>query len=127
MNLKQESILEQELVLINIEDKPAFYARVEAITTDVKPKWWRVKFLFLTIPLQVATWIIDDEQIRGADFTMGGTPIRIEKIVIPEETRPPDDVQEPEPDGGQSTQKGRILSLHRKQQNPDTKSKNTDS
>ena len=71
MNLKKESILEQELVLINIEDKPAFYARVEAITTDVKPKWWRVKFLLLTVPVQVATWIIDDEQIRGADFTMG--------------------------------------------------------
>ena len=129
MNLKKESILEQELVLINIEDKPAFYARVEAITTDVKPKWWRVKFLLLTFPVQVTTWIIDDEQIRGADFTMGGTPIRIEKIVIPEEVRPPEnDSQESEPDGGKSTQRGRILSLHRKEQKqPDSKSKNTDS
>lgn len=128
MNLKRESILEQEIVLINIEDKPAFYARVEAITTDVKPKWWRVKFLFLTIPLQVATWIIDDEQIRGADFTMGGTPFRIEKIVIPEEARPPEDEsQKSEPDGGEPTHRGRILSLHRKESKPGAKSENTDS
>lgn len=84
MYQNRDSIIESDLVLIHIENKPVFYGRVEEITTDVKPKWWRVKFLFLTIPYQVTTWILDNEQIRGADFTMGGTPMRIEKVVVKE-------------------------------------------
>ena len=80
--MKKDSITESDLVLIYIEDKPAFYGRVEQITADVKPKWWRVEFLFLTFPHQITTWTIDDEQIRGAEFTMGGTPVRIEKLVV---------------------------------------------
>ena len=83
MLLKKKPIVETDLVLIHIEDKPAFYGRVEKIIPDIKPKWWRVKFLFLTFPYQITTWIIDHEQIRGGDFTMAGTPIRIEKIVLP--------------------------------------------
>lgn len=83
--LKTKSIIEQDLVLIYADEQPAFYARVEDITADVKPNWWRVKLLFLTMPAQMTTWIIDDEQIRGAGFTMGGTPIRIEKLEMPEE------------------------------------------
>ncbi|MFQ5604143.1 MAG: hypothetical protein ACE5HS_12830 [bacterium] len=84
MYLNKKPILETELVLIYIDDEPAFYARVEKITADVKPKWWRVKLLILTFPAKLTTWIIDDEQIRGADFTMGGTPLRIEKVSVPE-------------------------------------------
>ena len=118
MNLKQTPIIEQDLVLINIEDKPAFYGRVEKITTDVKPKWWRVQFLFLTFPVQVTTWILDEEQIRGADFTMGGTPLRIEKVVAPEEvaavkeeTDSSDKITESKKE---SPKKARMLSLHKK-------------
>jgi hypothetical protein len=112
---KQKSIIEQDIVLMHIEEKPAFYARVEAITADVKPKWWQVKFLFLTMPVQVATWIIDDEQIRGADFTMGGTPIRIEKVEVPKEAEAPTEAPE-ESSAEEKTdgKKGRVLSLHRK-------------
>ncbi|MCG8607521.1 hypothetical protein MJD09_21380 [bacterium] len=112
---KQKSIIEQDIVLIHVEEKPAFYARVEAITADVKPKWWQVKFLFLTMPVQVVTWIIDDEQIRGADFTMGGTPIRIERIEVPKEAEAP--TETPEESSAQKKEvekKGRVLSLHRK-------------
>jgi hypothetical protein len=86
MRLKNDPLFEQDLVLIHIKDKPAFYARVEEITADVKPKWWQVKLLILTLPLNVVRWIIDNEQIRGAEFTMGGIPIRIEKVVPPKET-----------------------------------------
>ncbi len=114
MNLKEDSILEQELVLIQIEGQPAFYARVEKITADVKPKWWRVKFLMLTIPLNVATWILDDEQIRGADFTMGGTPIRIEKLEVPEEIEPPEDKEDNAKPEGTATKQARVLSLNKK-------------
>lgn len=114
MKLKQSSIIEQELVLIHIDNRPALYARVEQITADMKPKWWQVKFLMLTIPPQIVTWIIDDEQIRGADFTMGGTPIRIEKLVLPKEAEPPK--SEPEPTKQQEGQKARVLLLHKKKE-----------
>ncbi len=109
MNLKPGPLREGELVLIHIENKPALYARVEKITADVKPNWWQVKFLMLTIPVQVVTWIIDDDQIRGADFTMGGTPIRIEKVVAPKEMEP---ATAPEPEEVKHTN-ARVLSLHK--------------
>lgn len=110
--LKQSSITEQELVLIHIDNKPALYARVEKITADIKPKWWQVKFLMLTFPLQLVTWIIDDEQIRGADFTIGGTPIRIEKLPATIEPEPPK--EEMEPTKQKEGQTARVLSLHKK-------------
>jgi hypothetical protein len=74
-----------DLVLVIVDEKPGFYARVEDICPDIKPGWWHVKLLVLTFPLQVFTWILDDYQIEGADFTMGGTPLRLEPIVSPVE------------------------------------------
>jgi hypothetical protein len=35
------------------------------------------------MPLQVYTWILEESQISGAPFTMGGTPIMMEKVVSP--------------------------------------------
>ncbi len=74
-----------DLVLIHVENKPGFYARVEEITPDVKPGWWQVKLLVLTFPMQVFTWILDEFQIEGADFTMGGTPLRLDPVISPVE------------------------------------------
>lgn len=74
-----------DLVLIHVDNKPGFYARVEEILPDVKPGWWQVKLLVLTFPMQVFTWILDDRQIEGADFTMGGTPLRLEDVISPVE------------------------------------------
>jgi len=116
--MKAKVIVEQDLVLIYIEDNPAFYARVEKVEADVKPKWWRVKFLFLTVPPRLATWIIDEDQIRGADFTMGGTPIRIEKVEVPEEAEEEKstDTPEPEEDSEGKSKQARVLSLNRDKQ-----------
>jgi hypothetical protein len=72
-----------DLVLVHVEDKPGFYARIEDIAPDVKKGWWVVRLLVLTFPLQVYTWILDETQIDGASFTMGGTPLKIEKVVSP--------------------------------------------
>jgi hypothetical protein len=72
-----------DIVLVHVENKPGFYARIDAITPDVKPGWWQVRLLVFTFPLQVFTWILDDYQLEGADFTMGGTPIRMELVVSP--------------------------------------------
>lgn len=74
-----------DLVLIHVDNKPGFYARIEEIVPDAKPGWWQVQLLVLTFPMQVFTWILDDLQIEGADFTMGGTPLRLEDVVSPVE------------------------------------------
>jgi hypothetical protein len=74
-----------DIVLIHVDSKPGFYARIEEIEPDVKPGWWQVKLLVLTFPLQVFTWILDEFQLEGAPFTMGGTPLRLEDIVSPVE------------------------------------------
>lgn len=72
-----------DLVLVHIDSKPGFYARIEDISPDVKAGWWRVRLLVLTVPLEIYTWILEEAQINGAPFTMGGTPIRMEKVVSP--------------------------------------------
>jgi len=72
-----------DLVLVHIDNKPGFYARIEDITPDVKPGWWQVKLLVLAVPLQLFTWTLDENQIDGEPYTMGGTPVRLEKVVSP--------------------------------------------
>jgi hypothetical protein len=72
-----------DVVLVHVDNKPGFYARIEAISPDEKPGWWQVRLLVFTFPLQVFTWILDEYQLEGADFTMGGTPIRMEPVVSP--------------------------------------------
>ncbi len=88
-----------DLVLIHIDNKPGFYARIENITPDVKPGWWQVKLLVLTFPLQVYTWILDESQINGAPDTMGGTPVRLEKVESPPPREEPLPHPAPRPDG----------------------------
>ena len=73
-----------DLVLVHIDNKPGFYARIEDVSPDVKAGWWKVKLLVLTIPVQIYTWILEESQINGAPFTMGGTPVFMEKVVLPE-------------------------------------------
>lgn len=95
-----------DIVLAHIDNKPAFYARIEEITPDVKPGWWQVKLLVLTVPLQVYTWILDESQVNGAPFTMSETPIMLEKIVSPEPPKPVAPV-----DNGGSRKGGNVVSL----------------
>ena len=84
-----------DIVLVHVDNKPGFYARIEDISPDVKPGWWQVRLLVLTFPLQVFTWILDEFQLEYAPFTMGGTPIRMEPLVSPmEEERQQQEQQE---------------------------------
>ncbi|UCG07175.1 MAG: hypothetical protein JSV83_00530 [Desulfobacterales bacterium] len=76
---------ENDIVLIYFEDKPLVFARIEDILADSKPNWYHVKLLLLQVPLQVVTWILRDVYINGAEFTMNGKRMRLEKIEIPEE------------------------------------------
>ncbi|MBN1930880.1 MAG: hypothetical protein JW786_04640 [Desulfobacterales bacterium] len=78
---------ENDIVLIYIEDNPFIFARIEDISPDVKENWYRVKLLFLQIPVQEITWILRDIYIDGADFTMDGKKMRLEKVVSPTASR----------------------------------------
>lgn len=74
-----------ELVLVYMEGNPAFFARIEDIIPDVKPGWFHVKMLVLQVPLLVITWILREPYIDGDEFTMGGRPVQLVKVVAPEE------------------------------------------
>ncbi len=69
---------EKDLVLIYFEDKPLSFARIESIEPDHKPDWYQV-------PVQLVTWILRSAYIEGAEFTMNGKRMRLEKVQAPAE------------------------------------------
>ncbi|HIC86008.1 MAG TPA: hypothetical protein EYP06_06910 [Desulfobacterales bacterium] len=69
-----------DVVLVYYHDNPAVYGRIEAIEPDIKPGWYQVTLLLLTIPSQTVTWILRREYINGEPFTMGGNPMRLEEV-----------------------------------------------
>lgn len=46
-----------------------------------------MKLLALSFPLQIFTWILDGDQIDGTPFSMGGTPVRMDRVVAPVEKK----------------------------------------
>lgn len=76
---------EKDIVLIYYEDTPLAFARIEEILEDGKADWFHVKLLFLQLPVHSATWILRGAYIDGAEFTMGGKRMRLEKVICPEE------------------------------------------
>jgi hypothetical protein len=91
----------KDLVLIYYEDKPLCFARIEAIEPDHKPGWYHVSLLLLQVPVQAVTWILRDAYIDGAEFTMNGKRMRLEKVVGPRKPAaavPRDETQTPAKD-----------------------------
>ena len=82
---------EGELVLVHVEDSPAFFARIECINPDVKPDWYQVTLLVLQVPLVEVTWILKEEYVNGVSFTMGGKRVLMEPVVAPPKELPPDE------------------------------------
>jgi hypothetical protein len=80
--MKNEKAVNREgdVLLIHYQDQPVAYARIEGINPDVKKDWYQVTLLLLTIPAQSVTWILREEYIHGASFTMGGQSMRLEKV-----------------------------------------------
>ena len=76
---------ENDLVLIYSEGSPVTFARVEGIKPDSKRDWYHLKLLMLQLPLQVVTWILKNDYINGAEFSMGGKKMRIEVVEPPKE------------------------------------------
>jgi len=94
-----------DLVLIYLDRKPAFYARLNDLRPDVKRGWYQVELLVLSLPPQSVVWILEESQINGEEFTMGGRPVRLE--LIP--PKPP-----PQPEASPPSRPGKIIPLVRK-------------
>lgn len=101
-----------DLVLIHFQDKPAVYGRIEAIEPDVKRDWYQVTLLLLTLPVQTVTWILREAYINGEPFTMGGQPMRLERVAgaVPAKEEKP-----AEPPKGKDGPRGsaKVISLKR--------------
>lgn len=80
--MPRKKVLNQagDLVLVYYEDQPVVYARIEAIEPDVKKDWLQVSLTILTIPLQSVTWVLREEYVNGEGFTMGGKPMKLERV-----------------------------------------------
>jgi hypothetical protein len=78
-----------DVVIIHIDNKPSVYARIEVIEPDIKPKWYQVKFLFLSFPPQEMTWILRREYLEGSSFTMKDIPIQIITLEKPGQQKQP--------------------------------------
>jgi hypothetical protein len=110
---------EGDVVLVYMDNSPAFFARVEQITTDVKPGWFHVKLLVFQIPLLVVTWILKKAYFNGEEYTMGGHPMRIEKVVAPpddqsseeSEKAGPEKKTPPKPALVEPKKEGKVISL----------------
>jgi hypothetical protein len=106
---------EDDLVLVHVEDTPAFFARIECITEDVKPDWHEITLLVLQVPLVEVTWILRQEYIAGASFTMGGKKVLIERVVPPARQPPPEPERKSEKDVGkqpsENGEKGKVITL----------------
>lgn len=66
-----------DVVAVYFDNTPSVYARIEMISTDIKPHWYQIRLLFLSFPPQEATWILREEYLEGSEFTMKDTPIKI--------------------------------------------------
>ena len=107
---------ENDLVLIYLEDKPLSFARIEDISADSKPDWYHVKLLLLQVPPQIVTWILRDIYINGEEFTMNGKRLRLELVVVPEESEPPEpETDDPDDESAAKPStdaaKGKVISL----------------
>ena len=102
--------IEGDVVLIYMQDQPIGFARVEKILPDHKPDWYHVTLLLLQIPMQVVTWILRDVYIEGQEFNMGGKPMRIEKVVAPEEPPAAEDTNDKPPES-KPNGKAKVISL----------------
>lgn len=104
-----------DVVLIHQGGKPAVHARVEEILADVKPAWWQIRLMVLTVPTQEITWILREEYIDGGEFTMGGVNMRLARLEPPQPAAPPEPEPEPPADdqGG-----GKVFSLAARRPKP---------
>ena len=94
-----------DLVLVYLDHKPVFYARLNDINPDVKKGWFEVELLVLTLPTQTLVWILEKAHLNGEEFTMGGRPVKLEPV-------PPKPL--PTPETPSTEGKAKVIPLVRK-------------
>jgi hypothetical protein len=94
-----------DLVLVHLDRQPAFYARINDISPDVKRGWYQVELLVLSLPAQTLVWILEEKHLQGEEFTMGGQPVQLAYI-------PPK--APPQPGSPAPAGQGRVIPLVRK-------------
>jgi hypothetical protein len=99
--------LVNDLVVVHLDRQPAFYARINDITPDVKRGWHQVELLILTLPPQSVVWILDNHHLEGEEFTMGGRPVQLVLV-------PPKPLPDPEKDRLSPQGAGKVIKLPRK-------------
>lgn len=104
-----------DLVLIHYQNRPANYARIEAIKPDIKKDWYQVTLLLLTIPPRTVSWILRSEYINGEPFSMGGQPMKLEGVKGPSAAPVPEEGQQP----ARAKEEGRPAKVIPFRQNPD--------
>ena len=77
---RSRSTVPGDVVLIHYREQPASFARVEAIRSHERPGWFYCDLLILAVPAQPVTWILQQHQIDGTPFTMGGEAVRLERL-----------------------------------------------
>ena len=107
---------EGDLLLVHVEDNPAFFARIECISPDLKPEWYQLNLLVLQVPLIEVTWILREEYINGGSFTMGGKKILLEVVEAPGKRPPQQPVRKSKEDGTKQPsetkeERGKVISL----------------
>jgi hypothetical protein len=94
-----------DLVLVHLDRQPAFYARIDDITPDVKRGWYQVELLVLSLPPQTLVWILEETHLQGEEYTMGGRPVQLTLIPL----KAP-----PQPGSPAPTNKAKVIPLVRK-------------
>ena len=91
-----------DIALVHMNGKPFVFARIEGVEPDLEKSglftassWWRVKMMALFMPPKVYIWVLKDEHMRGAPFTINGVEMSLSKIVTKEDIESHD---EPEPE-----------------------------
>jgi hypothetical protein len=74
-----------DIILIKINKEMGFYAEVIDVVADkMKKGFWAMRFYpFVQTPdwkIIEVTWLLDNDQIRGQEFTMNGVPHQLFKI-----------------------------------------------
>ena len=113
-----------DVLLVYFQEKPATYARVEAIRDHERDDWYHCDLLILGVPPGPVSWILRQPQIDGDPFTMGGESVRLERLETPgtyhaDGPAPPAPPRDPEPTAPKSSDaKGKVVSLFPKGEKP---------
>lgn len=74
----KQNLQPSDVILIHIQERPAFYAQVGAILPDVKKGWYRI---ILRSQFGELQWVLEDVHLfLGQTWTFQGIPHRMERI-----------------------------------------------